>query len=215
MQEKKYCYIGQGWLATTNVDSDGHQLTEEHLKKMIKELDEYPSRRIINFNHNPEDKMGELIKWEIRDIGDFLGVFITHGVYKGREDIAEKIKDGSIKGFSYTAMELGGVNSEEDFDKMDIKIDLDGKDISEVEKVLKNEGITPIIKYNKSADVLCQIAFYSGLLASFLTIIKALYNLYNAGKINNPSITFNDCTFNFNDQSYEEMAKEVKEKWVR
>ena len=214
MDKEKFCYVGEGWLATTHIDSHGHKLTIRGLKQMARDLKENPSRRVLNINHDPNNKIGEVIKWKVmKKDENHDGIYITYGIYKGRGDVLEQIKNRELKGFSYTAIELGGRNSDEDFDKLGVKIGLDGKDIIQVEKALKSQRITPMIRLNKSADVLCYVGFDIFTLAALLTVLKILYDFYKDGKIGNQQVTFKNCTFNFNNKSFEEISEKVKKEW--
>lgn len=214
MEEEFIGHI-EGYLATTDVDSQGDRLTPEAIEQFAEQLRINPDKRTLFYNHDMTQPMGYLIEFHVETKGSWKGIFAKAGIYKSRPDLWDKMKSGEIKGFSYSAkildMEYNKMQNNECYFSIEIKSD----DWHDIRDMLSQMGahVEPIVK--KAAD----FPTILNVVTSILALPGIIYGLYTMwGKLSGRDktkgtwmrIVTTQRKFSFEGSTVEEIVKEIE-----
>jgi len=211
--EEEYLGFIEGYVATTDIDSHGDQLSPEAIENMAEQIKNNPKLRIAPYNHDMNQPMGYITDVRVDTKGSWKGLHLTMGVYKSRPDLWEKVKSGEIKGLSYKAKII-----EMEYQKMnDIQcsfdIEVTSQEWNQIYEMLMKMGakVEPVV--SKAIDVPTVITVS----LSVLTLpgaIYGIYNLWNKIRSNNKGqwirITTTKRHYNFDNNTVDEIVKQIE-----
>ncbi len=215
-EDERFCGYTEGIAAGTNVDNHGDKLTLENPQKMKDDIYNNTEKRVVNLEHNEKDKIGEIVNCEIENIGSHHFLKVKVGIYKGREDVIEKIQKGELKGFSISfRYEVNVPNSLKQI-LPPLNIEIDAILRKDLEDLLTANNISYSC-FVRKADTATSIITIAGFAASIIEILKIVYDLRKDKKsnINVYNIKINDSVININTTTQEETGKRIREESLK
>jgi len=213
--EKEYFGFIEGYVATTDIDSQGDCLTPEVIEKFAEVLRNDEEKRVTYYQHDTKQPMGYITDFCVDTKGSWKGLRVTVGIYKSRPDLWEKVKSGELKGFSY-----GGEIVDMEYKKMpnspcSFSIEVEGGDWHHIRDMLNEMGANTKTVVRKAADYPTIIAVTTGLLALPGTIY-GLYEMWKrlSGKGKSEryriKIKTTHCQYDLEDNKADEVIRELE-----
>jgi len=211
-------FIGyvEGYLCTTDVDSHGDKLTSEDVEDIKRQMDKNPKLRTLYLEHDINQPIGMVLNSEVEVKNEWRGLKAKVGIFQGRGDVWERIKNGKLGGFSIGTRVLrfeqiesieqtkhGGHFNE----RYSFSLEVSPQWWREIKNLLDKEETKSEVYLKKGIDFPTLII----VIASSLTIIDILYRYYKnkngKGQNININIVIKNNKFNFNKFSPDEMKK--------
>lgn len=213
MEDRFIGYI-EGYLATTDVDSQGDRLTPEALENFAKQIKANPALRTTYLSHDTTQPVGYIVDFSIETKGDWKGLRAKVGVYKTSPDAWEMIESGKLKGFSFggkVKMAKKTVTNK----KCNFSLEAKVEDYHQISDLLSQSGADVETIVQKAADfpTLFNVA------TSALALPGTIYGLYTLCKKIKASaksgsywvkIKTTQKTLNFDENTIEEIIHEVE-----
>ncbi len=211
MVDEEYIGYIEGYLATTNLDSQGDKLTPQALESFTEWLKKNPAKRTLHLNHDMTQPIGYVTDFYIETKGDWQGLRARVGIYKTRPDAWEMCQSGKLTGFSYGAKfiyeELGKMSKEE----CSFTVEIKGLDYHEFMDMLAQMGARVEVYVQKAADfptiltVACSLLGLPGTIYGIYTMVKK-----KSAGTSSIKIKTSRRELNFNDHTVEEITKEIE-----
>lgn len=214
MEEKFIGYI-EGYLATTNVDSQGDKLSPEGIEQFADTLSKNPQKRTLFLSHDITQPIGYVTEFHIETKGLWKGIFAKVGIYKSRPDVWRMIQSGELKGFSYGAKVLEMKHRKSPNPECSFSVEVRISDWHIIKDTLSQMGAHVEAIVQKAADFPTILNVTMGILALPGTIY-GLYTLYQklSGRDKNRGTWMKISTtkrkFNFEDNTVEEIVTEIE-----
>jgi hypothetical protein len=211
MKENKFCHIIEGIGTTTEVDKHGDKLTLDSLKTIKQSIEE--GNIDFLYNHEEDNKIGEIIECEIFHQGGVDKLRIKVGIYKGKEEYVEMMKNRILTGFSIGFLD-GGTKKE--FDNCGIKLEVSPWIRHEVDNALEKNNIRHIDYVRKGAEATAIIGLAIQGLGLLVSIVTLAYTIWMDKKTKNPEIQPPKISLNVNGNNNvividsEEKLEEIK-----
>jgi HK97 family phage prohead protease len=217
MAEDKYIGCVEGFIATTNVDSDGDMLAPEAIESMASQLGSNPKLRTMYLNHDMSQPVSEIIEFEVRSKGDWKGLWVKVGVFADRADVWRMMERGEITGFSFGArvseaktVNSIGVDSNDPSEKYNFQIEVDNRSKWDVKDILDSEWIQNQLIVRKALDAVSTII----VTAASLQIIHILYDFWQRRRESNIdiniSINIGNVSIDFSKHTPEEIVSKIE-----
>ena len=190
MVMRQYCGYVESYAITTDGDLHGDKITPEAIDSLCKQIDENPSRRVLNRGHDSNQRIGDIVEWRVDSKGDWRGLWVKIGVYEGCEGVLAQMQSGEMGGLSIEAYSLEegtlGVSGDGDFSantyrmKLEVRPDLR----HEVAEELKDERVETRGFIRKAVDIpaiiekAVDISAIIEIAADSTDIVPALYGLW-------------------------------------
>ena len=215
MEDEKFCGFTVGFAATTDVDNHGERLTLEALQKMKHTIESDPTRRFMNLNHDRSQRIGEIVDSELVIKDEWAGLKVKTGIYKGREDVLEKIRKGELSGLSIEAIEVKHAGKFSVENAIPAEIKLNAKYSREVAEILDSIDVGYNREIKKSLDVIVAINLIINNIPLLISTIKLLYDWWQRKSEEekrqaNVTITVNNTIYNFYNDTPEDIAKKFQ-----
>jgi HK97 family phage prohead protease len=213
MEDKYIGYI-EGYLATTDVDSQGDRLTPGALEHLAEQMKVNPSLRTTYLSHDTTQPIGYVVDFHTETKDDWKGLRAKVGVYKTRPDIWKMVESGKLKGFSFGAkvkMAEKMVTSKECNFSVEAKVE----DYHQIADLLSQSGAEVETIVQKAADFPTLFNVATSILALPGTIY-GLYTLWQKIKASVVSANYwvkiktTKRTLNFDENTIEEIIHEVE-----
>jgi len=214
MEDEFIGYV-EGYLATTNIDSQGDRLTPRAIEKFAEELRENPQKRVVFLSHDTTQPMGYVTEFHVETRRSWKGIFARVGIYRSRSDVWDKIQSGELQGFSYGARVLDMEYSEMPNDGCSFSVEVKISDWHIIKDMLSQMGarVEPIVR--KEAD----FPTILNVVTSMLALPGTVYGLYTLWRKLSGSrktkgawmrITTTNRKFSFEENTVEEVVKEIE-----
>ncbi len=215
MMEEEFIGYIEGYLATTNVDSQGDRLTPEAIESFANQLRDNPEKRIMFFNHDTTQPIGYITEFHVDTKGQWKGIFAKAGIYKTRPDVWDKIESGELRGFSYGARILKMEYSKMPNHKVSFSVEVKISDWHNIRDMLSQMGaqVDPVVKKGADFPTILYVT------TSILALPGTIYGLYSiwqklSGRDKTKGIQMRIRTvrrkFNFEDNTVEEIITEIE-----
>jgi len=213
MEDEFIGYI-EGYLATTDVDSQGDRLTPEALESFAEQMKANPSLRTTYLNHDTTQSIGYIVDFHIETKGDWAGLHARIGIYKTRPDAWEMMESGKLKGFSFGVK----VKMEKKMEaKKECKFSVEAKveDYHQISNLLSQLGADVEITARKADD----FPTIFGVVTTVLALPGTIYGLYTmwqkikaSGKQGKYWIKIKTShkTLNLDENTVEEIVREIE-----
>ncbi|MFK5605309.1 HK97 family phage prohead protease [Haloferax volcanii] len=215
VNDRDFCEILNGIMASTSVDNHGHQFTKGVFEDWIEKIENDPQRRVMHLNHDDHNIIGEILDLKIVDTGDCLELHGKYGIYEGREDVLNKIQSGELRGLSVTAVDYVNTTKEEWQEiEPDISITTLGEELQSVVPFLEGEDVKYRFEVQKSIEGAAIISVAAGVITVARTTVDLWrwYQSLDEEAQENTEVTINiNHNYDISEMDADELLDLVKE----
>lgn len=218
--EKDFCETFESVASGTNKDRQGDIIPLSELKKVKKQMEENPEKRVLTYKHG-DRVVGEILDVRIEEKDDHHLLITKNGVYEDAEDVADEIKQGELRGLSITISQLFNIDEGEAEGREPVaETAIPGIYKQEIVPIIEenDEPVKLITQKDALAPIIIQFIADNPLGSAY--VIKDIYQWYMSKDDDEQEeidmeaqVEEDEIDFDVDEDEFEEQLDELKEKY--